>query len=145
MSVVKAQLNRMGSALSRMNSKQRKQLFERWEKSDWVLTLKASEVSRLSLIDENARLALQLESVQKEKDNVQKKANKLISEVRILKQEACDRTMECSSLLCKKEIELENTKMKQHEIQRSADETRQELKQIQQSVCSQKDDNMCIQ
>ena len=30
-SVVRSILNRMGSALSRMNRKQRKQLFERWE------------------------------------------------------------------------------------------------------------------
>lgn len=46
-----------------MNSKQRKQLFERWEKSDWELTIKASEITRSSVVDENARLALQLESV----------------------------------------------------------------------------------
>lgn len=39
-SVMRSKLNQMGSALTRMNSKQGKQLFERWEKSDWVLTLK---------------------------------------------------------------------------------------------------------
>ena len=60
-SVMRSKLNRMGSALSRMSSKQRKQLFERWEKSDWELTIKASEITRSSVVDENARLALQLE------------------------------------------------------------------------------------
>jgi hypothetical protein len=60
-SVLRSKLNRMGSALSRMNSKQRKQLFERWEKSDWELTIKASEITRSSVVDENAHLALQLE------------------------------------------------------------------------------------
>ena len=58
---MKSKLNRMGSALSRMNSKQRKQLLEWWEKSDWVLTLDVSEITHSSLVDENARLALQVE------------------------------------------------------------------------------------
>ena len=74
---MKSKLNRMGSALSRMNSKQRKQLLERWEKSDWVLTLDVSEITHSSLVDENAHLALQVESVKKEKDIVQKKVDEL--------------------------------------------------------------------
>ena len=64
-SVMRSKLNHMGSALSRTNSKQREQLLERWKKSDWMLTLKVSEIARSSVVDENARLALQLESVKK--------------------------------------------------------------------------------
>ena len=47
-SVMKSKLNCMGSALTRMNSKERKQLLERREKSDCVLTLKVSEIRRPS-------------------------------------------------------------------------------------------------
>ena len=65
-SLMWSKLNRMGSVSSRMNSKQRKQLFERWEKSDWELTIKASEIICSSVVDENAHLALQLESVKRE-------------------------------------------------------------------------------
>ena len=76
-SVMRSKLNRMGSALSKMNRKQRKQLFERWRKSDWELTLKVPEITHSSVIDENARLAVQLESVKKERDIAQKKADEL--------------------------------------------------------------------
>ena len=51
-----------------MNSKQRKQLLERWEKSDWVLTLKVSEIRRSSVVDEIlVYIAFQLESEKKER------------------------------------------------------------------------------
>ena len=143
-SVMRSKLNRMGSALSRMNSKQRKQLLERWEKSDWVLTLKISEihVTRSSVIDENARLGLQLESVKKERDIAQKKANELKTKVKVLTQQASNKSMECSSLRKEKENlanELENVKMKQHEECRAVDKLRQEFRQIQQNACSQRE------
>ena len=141
-SVMRSKLNRMGSALSRMNSKQRKQLLERWEKSDWVLTLKVSEITRSSVVDENARLALQLESVKKERDIAQKNADELKTKVQVLTQQASNKTVECSSLHKEKENlanELENVRIKQHEECRAADKVRQELKQLQQTTCSQRE------
>ena len=83
---MRSKLNCMGSALSRMNNKQRKQLFERWEKSDLKLTIKVSEITHSSMVDKNACLALQLESVKKERDTVKKVANELKSEVQVLTQ-----------------------------------------------------------
>ena len=71
-------------------------------KSDWELTIKASEITRSSMVDENARLALQLESV-KERDTV-KKANELKAEVQVLTQQASDMAVQCLSVRKDKEI-----------------------------------------
>ncbi len=139
---MRSKLNRMGSALSRKSSKQRKQLFERWEKSDWELTIKASEITRSSVVDENAHLALQLESVKKERDMIKKTADELKAEVHVLTQQASDKTVECLSLHKEKENlanELDDAKVKQHEESRAAENARQALKQIQQTVCSQRE------
>ena len=138
---MRSKLNRMGSALSRMKSKHRKQLFERWEESDWKLTIEASEITCSFVVDENAHLALQLESV-KERDTVEKAANELKAEVQVLTQQASDMAVQCSSLRKEKENlanELDNAKVKQREECRAADNARQALKQIQQTACSQRE------
>ena len=101
-----------------------------------------SEITRSSVVDENAHLSLQLESVKKERGIAQKKADELKTKVQVLTQQSSDKTMECLSLRKEKENlanELKNTKMEQHRECIAADKVRQELKQVQQAACSQRE------
>ena len=59
-SALKMKLWRMGKALLRLNSRQRKIQEEKWKQHDWVLELKPSEV-RSSLLQENRILKQKLE------------------------------------------------------------------------------------
>ena len=88
------------------------------------------EIRRSSVVDEIlVYIAFQLES-EKRRDFTQKKANDLKTKVRVLTQQAYNKTTECISLCKQKETlasELENVKMKQHEECRATDEVGQEL------------------
>lgn len=50
----------MGKALSRKSAPQRRLIYDRWKKSNWNIELKSTEV-RSAIIEENDRLAFQLE------------------------------------------------------------------------------------
>ena len=63
-SLLKAEFWRMGRALSRQNSRQRKILIERWLKSSQDINFKLTEI-RSTLIAEDAQLACELEIIRK--------------------------------------------------------------------------------
>ena len=60
LAIIRSKLWRMGRALSRKSTAQRKLIFDRWQKSDWTIELDVSEM-RSVIIEENVRLACQLE------------------------------------------------------------------------------------
>ena len=59
-SALKVKLWRMGKALFRLNSRQRKVLQEKWKQHQWTLELKPSEIQS-SLLQENSLLKRKLE------------------------------------------------------------------------------------
>lgn len=70
LSLVRSKLWQMGKALSRKNTLQRQQIFNHWQKNDWTIELKASEVWS-SVIEENAQLQRKLEKSKLEADKLE--------------------------------------------------------------------------
>ena len=77
-SVLKAKLWRMGKSLARQNSRQRKQVIERWQKSSWDISFKPTEI-RSSLIAEKNRLADELETLKEQNEALQSNVTRLES------------------------------------------------------------------
>ena len=77
-SVLKAKLWRMGKSLARQNSRQRKQVIERWQKSSWDLSFKPLEI-RSSLIAEKNQLASELETLKEQNEVLQGTVTRLES------------------------------------------------------------------
>ena len=97
----------MGKALLRKNASQRKLIFSRWEKSNWIVELESAEV-RSAIAEENARLAYHLEKtleVEKLKEN---------SDIRVTLEEANDENSTLHS-------ELSSEKAKNEDLQHRLD------------------------
>ena len=109
-SVLKAKLWRMGKSLARQNSRQRKQVIERWQKSSWDLSFKPTEI-RSSLIAEN-RLTSELGTLKEQNEVLQNTVTMLKSTKVTIKNELESVVQENQSLqvLAKKE---QNGKLKE--------------------------------
>ena len=72
LAMIRSKLWRMGKALSRKSASQRRLIFDRWKKSNWIIELESAEI-RSAIIEENTQLACQLEKktleVEKLKEN----------------------------------------------------------------------------
>ena len=98
LSLVRSKLWRMGKALSRKNAVQRQQIFDHWQKNDWTIELKASEV-RSSVIEENTQLQRKLEKSMLEADKL--KEEKSVMEV-ALEEVENENVCLCMELTCEK-------------------------------------------
>ena len=105
LALVRSKLWRMGKALSRKSTPQRKLIFDHWQKSDWIIELKASEV-RSAVVEENAQLQRKLEKSKLEVDRL--KEEKSVIEV------ALDEVVNENACLS---MELTNEKSKNEELQ----------------------------
>ena len=102
LAMIRSKLWRMGKALSRKNAFQRKLIFSRWEKSNWIVELESAE--------ENARLACHLEKKTLEVEKL-KEEN---SDIRVTLEEAKDENSTLHS-------ELSSAKAKNEDLQHRLD------------------------
>ena len=85
-SLLIAKLWRMGRALSRQNSRQRKILIERWRKNCWDIAFKPTEI-RSSLIAEKAQLTRELQTIKEQNKTLNEVAEKLQSTKQVVEEE----------------------------------------------------------
>lgn len=71
LALIRSKLWRMGKALTSKSTPQRKRIFQNWQKSDWIIEFKASEV-RSVVMEENARLQRKIEQAKLEAEKLQK-------------------------------------------------------------------------
>lgn len=107
--MIQSKLWRIGKALSRKNTSQRKLIFSRWQKSNWIVELESTEV-RSAIIEENAQLAYNLEKKTLEVE----KPKEENSDIRVTLEEANDENSTLHS-------ELSSEKAKNKDLQHRLD------------------------